>query len=298
MIAYNHYIKFIPELENDKKVKGTFDNSITIEESDKKYLEENLKFNWTFYNNQGRNIDLYTDRELSRTVLGQSWVFNVEGVVTFFWESGNSIIYYSTQKNFNSQLLEYWSLHTLLPIYFTVEEKFDFLHAGSVEVEDKPILFVAESFGGKSTMTDFFMKKKHPLISDDKVAIFEKDGSYYAVPSHPHHRPYRKAEDMGYFVKNMVLCPKPIYAIYELKRADANAEIIINELHGVEKFKTLRFSSQINLGFLRAQRFSFLGNMAGVIPVYQIIVPWDKKRLPEVYKTITNHLKSYEGFYA
>lgn len=291
MIAYDHYIKFIPELKNNKIVEGSFSNTITIEKSSYKHWKKNLNYKWTFFNNQGRNIDLYTDRELKRTVPGQSWAFNVEGVMTFLWKSGSSTIHYTTQKSFTCQLLEYWSLHTLLPIYFTVEENFDFLHAGAVEVEGKTILFIAESFGGKSTMTDFFIKKDHPMISDDKVAILKKDGVYYAVPSHPHHRPYRKAEDLGYFIKNMATCPKRIHAIYELEGTDSNADITISELRGVEKFKTLRLSSQINLGFLRNQRFALLTDIARMVPIYKITVPWDLNRLNEVHDVIFQHSK-------
>jgi hypothetical protein len=33
MIAYNHYIKFIPELENDKKVEGSFTDVVTVQEN-------------------------------------------------------------------------------------------------------------------------------------------------------------------------------------------------------------------------------------------------------------------------
>ena len=291
MIAYSHYIKFIPELKNDKKVEGDFSETITIKESLYADWKEKLKHKWTFYNNQGRDIDLYTERKLTRTIPGQSWAFNVEDVITFFWKSGSETIHYIPQKDFTPQLLEYWSLHTLLPIFFTVEEEFDFLHAGSVEVEGKPILFVAESYGGKSTMTDFFIKKNYPLISDDKVATFKKDGMYYAVPSHPHHRPFRKAEDLGYFVKNMAISSKPIHAIYELESADANADIMISELQGMKKFETLWISSQINLGFLRTQRFSLLMDIARSIPIYKITVPWDLNRLGEVHEIICQHSK-------
>jgi len=291
MIAYNHYIKFIPELKNDKKVEGSFLKTITIEESFYEDWQEKLNYKWTFFNNQGRDIDLYTERKLSRTAFGQIWAFNVEGVVTFIWNSGNSTIHYIKQKHFTPQLLEYWSLHTLLPIFFTVEEEFDFLHAGAVEVDEKPILFVAESYGGKSTIIDFFIKKNHPLISDDKVATFKKDEMYYAVPSHPHHRPYRKAEDLGYFVENMSLCSKPIHAIYELEAIDANADITISELSGMNKFETLRISSQINFSFLKAERFTLLIDVARKISVYRITVPRDLNRLEEVYKFICQHSK-------
>ena len=176
-----------------------------------------------------------------------------------------------------------------LPIFLTIEEHFYFLHAGSVEIDDAPILFVAESFGGKSTMTDFFIKQGHALVSDDKVAILEEKGKLLAVPSHPHHRPYRKMEDLGHLVNNMSYIPKPIRAIYTLHRVASDAPISITELQGIEKFKSLRFSSEINLSFLKSQRFSALGRLAKNVPIYKVTVPWDIERLEEVYRAITNH---------
>ncbi len=185
--------------------------------------------------------------------------------------------------------MKYWTLHIVLPIFFTVEERFDFLHAGAVEVEGKPILFVAESFGGKSTMTDFFMKQGHTMLSDDKVGCYESEGTFYAVPSHPHHRPHRGMEDLGFFVENRSKAPKPIHVIYELEKSDPGAAVVITELSGIEKFKSLRYSSEINLSFLKSKRFTFLSNLAKVVPVYKVTVPWDMERLPEVYTMIVKH---------
>lgn len=291
MIAYDHHITFIPKIINDKELQGSFSGSITFKEGLYKNWKKKLTHKWTFYNNQGRDIDLYTDRELSDTVKNQLWAFDVKEVVTFFWKSGSSTIYYMPQKYFNHDLLEYWSLHTLLPIFFTVEEVYDFLHAGAVEVEGKPVLFIAESFGGKSTMTDFFLHKGHALISDDKVGIVKKNETYYAVPSHPHHRPYRKSEDLGYFVQNMVFAPQPIYAMYKLHRIDPGGEITINEIKGIEKFKNLRLSSQINIEFLKAKRFEHLTDLGRYVPMFEVNVPWDIERLDEVYDSIQKHIK-------
>jgi len=291
LIAYNHYIKFIPELKNDKKVEGPFSDVVTVQESTFKDLGDKLKYELTFFNNQGRDLTLYTDREFSRTKKGQIWAFEVKDVVTFFWYSGTLKLEYIKHDNFMEELLEYWCLHIVLPIFFTVEETYDFLHAGAVEVYGKPILFVAESFGGKSTITDFFMKQGHIAVSDDKVAIYENYGQFLAVPSHPHHRPYRKMEDLGVFIEHFALKPKPIHAIYELEKADANVEIKIVELKGVEKFKSLRYASEMNIFFLKARRFEYLVQMAKKVPVFKITVPWNKNRLDEVYSAIHEHNK-------
>ncbi len=292
MIAYNHYIKFLPELNHLKSVDGSFYEVITLRENSLVDRVEKLSHKMTFFNNQGRDIVLYTDRPFMRTSVEQRWCFDVEGVVTFYWNSCELTIEYVKAENFTSQLLAYWILHVVLPIFLTIEERCYFLHAGAVEIDEKPVLFVAESFGGKSTMTDFFIKQGHVMVSDDKVAILEKEGKFLAVPSHPHHRPYRKMEDLGIFLNNVSSKPKPILAIYELIRVSPDAPIVIYEIVGIEKFKSLRFSSEINLSFLKKERLADLGRLAAKVPVYKIEVPWDLKRLEEVYASITDHCQA------
>lgn len=294
MISYNHFIRFIPELKKPKfkNISSSFNNVITIKENNSLNFSKNFKYQITFTNNQGRDIALYTERPFTRTLPKQQWVFDVEGVVTFLWSSGELTIDYLPNENFTLELLEYWTLHIALPIFLTIEEHCYFLHAGAVEIDNAPILFVAESFGGKSTMTDFFIKQGHAMVSDDKVAILEEDGRLLAVPSHPHHRPYRKMEDLGYFVKNMSDAPKPIHAIYKLHRVASDAPISISELRGIEKFKSLRFSSEINLSFLKSQRFKDLGHLAKNVPIFKVKVPWDIERLTEVYTAIIKHCHS------
>jgi len=292
MIAYNHYIKFIPELKNDKKMEGSFSDVVTVRECAYSDMDEKLQYDLTFFNNQGRDLVLSTDREFSRTRTGQLWAFEVKDIVTFFWYSGALKIEYISGDNFTEELLEYWCLHIVLPLFFTVEETYDFLHAGAVVVDEKPILFIAESFGGKSTMTDFFMKQGHTMISDDKVATYEKNNQIFAVPSHSHHRPYRKMEDMGYFVEDFALVSKPIHVVYELKKAKEDSVIVISELKGIEKFKSLRYASETNLYFQKAKRFEYLMKMAKLIYVFKVVVPWDIMRLTEVYETIVKHSKN------
>ncbi len=96
-------------------------------------------------------------------------------------------------------------------------------------------------------------------------------------------------EDLGFFVSNIAVYPKPIHAIYELERAEPDADITIDELHGIEKFKSLRYSSEINLSFKKTKRFIFLSHLAKAVPVYRVTVPWDMERLPEVHEVICRH---------
>lgn len=289
MLAYNHLIVFNPYDVKDALPRSGSETMIIFDQCEDLRIAKTQMNKWTFFNNQGRDIALYTDRIFDRTVKGQRWAFDVENVVTFLWESGSSHFCYKANTLFTPKLLEYWALHIVLPIYFTIEEKYDFLHAGAVEVRAKPVLFVAESFGGKSTMTDFFIQKGHSMISDDKVAVVKDHGQFLAIPSHPHHRPYRKMEDLGYSVKNMTSMQMPIHAIFELQRTEADAAVAFEELKGIEKFKSLRFSSEINLSFLKPARFHILSSLANSIPLYRVKVPWDLARLEEVYNAILLH---------
>ena len=155
--------------------------------------------------------------------------------------------------------------------------------------DEKPILFIAPSMGGKSTMTDYFMKQGHTMISDDKVATFKKDGGFYAVPSYPHHRPYRNMEDIGYFVENFSNIPKVMHTIYALEGVEKNKEVTIRRLSGIEKFKSLRDAKEMNLFFHESTQLCYLSKVASEVLVFKVTVPWDLKRLKEVYNTIMLH---------
>ena len=289
MIAYNHCIKFIPELENDKKVEGEFSDVITIQENSLFEAENKLPYEMIFPESQGRELALFSNREFNSTDESKFWAFKVEDVVTFFWHSGTMKLEYIKYENFTETLLKYWTLHVILPTFFIIEGIYDFLHAGAVEVDEKPILFIAPSMGGKSTMTDYFMKQGHTMISDDKVATFKKDGNFYAVPSYPHHRPYRNIEDLGFFVDNFENTPKRMHVIYALEGVGSNEDVTIRELSGIEKFKSLRDAKEMNLFFHELIQLNYLSKIASEVFVFKVTVPWDLKRLKEVYSTIILH---------
>lgn len=294
MIAYNHYIKFFPELKNDKKLEGSFVGTISIKESLLKNMCKTLSFEMSLPSNQGRDLSLYSNREFISTQKDKIWAFEVKGVVTFFWHSESMMLNYVKYENFTEYLLKYWLLHVALPIFFIVEGIYNFLHAGAVEINENPILFVAPSMGGKSTMTDYFMKHGHKMISDDKVATFQKDGHFYAIPSYSYHRPYRNKEDLGKFVDNFALISRKIHVIYVLESVDSNEKITIRLLSGIEKFKSLRDAKEMNLFFHESHQLNYLSKIAPTLSVFKVAVPWNLERLDEVYSIIMNHQKLME----
>jgi len=291
MIVYGTKIKsdinFPLELFHETETRYEIELSSKVPNN----LKESITCGFHLYRAHGRNVHFYSDREFDGRDVGQPWCYEVEGVVRFYWISGERTIYYELGEKGDVNLLSFWFIHLVLPLYMTLEDMYDFFHAGSVEVEGKPIFFIAPSMGGKSTMTDYFIKMGHTLISDDKVPTFIEDGKFIAVGSHPYHRPYRKFEELGYRVENFTKDFKPIHAFYELEGVGGDADIFIEEINGFSKFEALLPNYLYMFYHLRPKRLKYLSTMLNSIKVFHVKVPFDKERLNEVYKLIYDHSK-------
>ena len=215
-----------------------------------------------------------------------SWALEIKDVVSIMWDAEDKKIIYTQGVNYTPKRLQFWIFHTFFPIVLELEHIYRILHVGSVEIEGKPVLFSAFSFGGKSTMTDHFIQKGHTMLSDDSLAIDKRGDKYYAIASYPFHRPYREVETLGYPVENFATEPKPLHAVYLLEKSESHAAVEIVELKGIEKFKAFHHSSFIDFSFMKKERFDFFTEMSKHVPVYKVKVPWDLERLDEVYDKI------------
>lgn len=254
---------------------------------------ENLPVTLVYQNNQERQITLMTDRENIGRGERQPWVFEVEGVIRFGWNQDAQRIVYQNLELATDAIREFWLYHVVLPIYLSLHQVYKFLHAGAVEADGHAVLFMAPSHAGKSTLTDYFLQRGHPLITDDKMATYEHNGVYYAVPSHPYHRPFRTVEVLGHRSNNTADGVKPIRAIYILKPRDPEAECFIRELKGVEKFSRLHEGGEMNFSFFTPEYVRYLGALANTVSIFSVDVPHDLERLGEVYDVILGHLNTY-----
>ena len=254
-------------------------------------LKDKITCGFPLYWAHGRKVYLYSDREFDGSDQGQPWCYEVKDVVRFYWVGGEDMIYYKLEALGSVKLLGFWFIHLLLPLYMTLEGKYEFFHAGAVEVEGKPIFFIAPSMGGKSTMTDYFIKQGHTLISDDKVPTFIEDGSFMAVGSHPYHRPYRKYEELGQRVAEFTTEFKPIHGFYALEAVKSDEEVSIEEIKGFEKFDLLLPNYLYMFSYLKPKRLKYLSTMLNGIKVFRVKVPWNIARLGEVHHKICTHVK-------
>ena len=237
----------------------------------------------------GQKARYSAQREFSGCLAGCRWGLEVKDVAAFSWVNGEYRIEYQPLANFSPERLRFWVLHTLLPIVFTLQRDFEFLHVGAVEINDKPVLFAAESSGGKSTLTDYFIGRGHKMLADDSLGIYQQDGGFYAVPSYPFHRPYRQLEVLGNPVSDMATQARPVHSLYSLEKAGADTEVQIRQLGGVERFSAFHFSSFMNFDFFKQRRFDFFAEMAKVTPAFVVTVPWSLERLGDVYEVLVGH---------
>ena len=215
-----------------------------------------------------------------------SWGLEVKDVLSLLWSKESGQIFYRKGKEYRPDRLRFWLYHTFFPILLERRGIYHILHVGSVEIAGKAVLFSAPSFGGKSTMTDYFIRRGHTMLSDDAVAIEESGTEYYAIASYPFQRPYRIPEDLGYAVENFSTKTKPLHTVYILNKSDTQSEITLREIKGIEKFKAFHYSSFLMFDFMKAERFRFFTQMAKEIAMYEITYPHDRERLPDVYKKI------------
>jgi len=293
--AHHFYFADQPSLQKEYESFG-FDK---VGDNAKNYIEikeitQHKGFNFRRFVTylSGRECCYLSDISFEDIGKEDSWGLEVKHLLTLVWDNENHRILYSKGKLFTPELLRFWIFHTFVPIILEIKRKYNIFHVGSVEICGGPVLFSADSFGGKSTMTNYFIQKGHTLFSDDTLPVMKVGEGYTAYPSFPYHRPYRKVESLGIPAKRFARKPAPIKAIFELQRGAPDAAIEIRPANGVEKFKTLYYSHFIRFRFMKHERSSFALKMAKIVPVYNITVPWNLERIDEVYEAIVKQVSS------
>lgn len=250
-----------------------------------KFVWRNTKI--VFHTNQGRNSYLTWSKKNDTSKI--QYQFMIKNVVKFCWEEKADTVYYQPYSSSSKQYIKYWLLHTFLPLHSILENKYEMLHVGSVMLNNKAILFAAPSFGGKSTLTHYFLTKGHMLLSDDKLACMRKNDEYYALPSYPYARNYRALEDLGEYVENFCLKSLPIGSVYALKMLEKDEDIYIRSIHGVEKFSIMEMCNDMKLSILKLEKFYTIYDMTQSLNIYEIGIPKNIERLEEVYAAIVLH---------
>ena len=289
MVAFNFNINFQDEPSLEDGVTDTTNETITIVRSTDKKLFVSLPIKYDYVPMSGREACYGVDAMYKECNKIKKLGIDVKGLCSFEWSYGDRTLFYEPQEALTPELLQFWVLHTIIPMMLSIDRTYTFLHVGAVEVSGHCILFSAESFGGKSTLTDYFIQRGHTLFSDDALAIYKESDGYKAIASYPYHRPYREPESLGYKVTEVVKGETDIKVVYLLERCDATSEVSIASVKGVEKYRAMHYGVFMNFDCLKDIQFQELSDFVNAIPVYRVKVPWNLQRISEVYDAIIAH---------
>ena len=251
-----------------------------------KRLRTAMRCGTLLYQAHGRRVFLYTDRPLTQSAHGQPWCYEAEGLGRFYWYGGDDQLHCEPRPGVDWMNVEFWLLHLVLPLRLTLDRHYHFFHAGAVEVDGGAVLFLAPSMGGKSTMTDCFLRRGHGLISDDKVATFREKDRIMVVPAHPYHRPWRSFEDLGQRAGHYVAQIRPLRTLYLLERAAPDTSVTFEEIRGMKKLREILPHFLYPFPFLKREQLAYLAPLLGTLPLIRVTVPWDLERLDEVHDAI------------
>ena len=291
MIAFNHFIDFEdePQLTTPEHnlLLPTF--SIILDNNKTDFSKK-----FTYISGKAelsrRNIRYFAEKPYENCGEGCSWGIEVKDVLLISWVSGESTVLYRPLKLYTPELLQFWILHTIIPMILALDERYQVMHIAGVEIDDKAILFSADSFGGKSTLTDYFIQKGEYFYGDDTLGISCDRYGCVVIPSYPYCRPYREAESLGVKSLRWQKNPKNISAIFVLVQTAKEGALVITKLSGIDKYRALHHAFFLNFDFLKQAHFQWSNQFLTQVEVLEITIPWEIERLEEVYESIKNYV--------
>jgi hypothetical protein len=276
--------------------KLVFENTQDTNSSKKIYINrlnridlEEFPYQVDFTSSQGRKIHLNAKYNFKNSKNLLEFLFVVEDVAVFHCDAVSQQIRCLEDYLCTDNLITYWLIHIVLPMYFTLSDTYYLLHTGSVVVDETAVLFLGDSHAGKSTLTNYFLSKNHALLSDDKLATYCDDESFLCVGSHPYHRPYRETETLGIKANKFHDTTLELGNIYWINPVEAEDDVVIEEIRGIKKFEILKYSTEMDLPVNQEKRFAYITKLANAKKVYEIKIPRDLERLEEVYTKIITH---------
>jgi hypothetical protein len=169
------------------------------------------------------------------------------------------------------------------------------LHASAVAVGGSAISFVGAEGAGKSTTAAAFARAGFAAVSDDVVALVERDGDFFVSPSYPHLCLWPESVEMLYgtkdalppFVSNWekrrlsvanggarfedgALPLRAIYLLDEIRREPGPYVEAVTGQTGLLSLVANSFATNMLDSELRASEFRTLSSLVGKVPLRRL----------------------------
>jgi hypothetical protein len=194
------------------------------------------------------------------------------------------------------------------------------LHASAILTSHGVVAFAGAAGSGKSTLAGSFLLSGHQHMSDDCLALLEKDQEIYAIPAYPGLRLWDDAlshlfgkngahESVSHYTdKRRVQLQKKLeanctesqplrrlYAIADPSETERKTEIMIERLSPRESFMALvrcAFRLDITDNKMLRRQFYFLERVVSTVSIRRLIFPRDFRLLPAIQEAILKDLES------
>ncbi len=189
------------------------------------------------------------------------------------------------------------------------------LHASAVSFGDWGVAFVGSAGAGKSTTAAAFARQGFGVISDDIVALVEKENVFHVLPAYPHlclwpdsvQMLYGSTEALPRFVPDWEkrrlplgvagarFEPRalPLGAVYMLEERRPDPAPYVEQIRAQDALISLVTESYANKMLnreLRACEFTILGRLVANVPIRRIHPHQDGSRLEDLCRQIREDL--------
>jgi hypothetical protein len=186
------------------------------------------------------------------------------------------------------------------------------LHASAVAFDNHAVAFMGDEGAGKSTTAAAFARRGHPVLSDDIVAIVERDGAFHVMPAYPYlslwpdsvkmlYGPEKRlpafssdwdkrvlslAENrLGFQEKSL-----PLGAIFILAERGSDSAAPVLEMptprEGLVALIANSYATGIQDTVMRAQEFALLGRILTSVPVRRVRPHQDPSKIDRMCEVI------------
>jgi len=259
---------------------------------------------------------------LSVAKMDEGYLLRFNGLGDFYISSSIKEIVIMPRPGIPLETIQHLLLDQVIPLIINLKGG-EVLHASAVLTPQGLIAFIGPTGSGKSTTAGIFLQDGNALLTDDCLALIEKDGNIYGVPAYPGLRLWDDAmkylfknngtyESVAHYTQKLKMnierelgryCSEPmvlrrLYDIADSSEVKKKGDIMIERISLRDSFMTLircAFRLDITDRNMLTHQFHFLERVASKISVRRLIFPRNFDILPSVRETILSDLKDLDN---